>query len=133
MQFRISSKVESEIFRLAQRHLNGEYHGTDRNGYSLLHWAVATGASANAIQVIVWKYGVSPNCRSKYQSTPMHVAAVHGNKEAVRALLSVGAKISLRNKDGETALFQAKKWDRKGIIAILKAHDASRSWTKERL
>lgn len=49
----------------------------------------------------------------------LHMAAQNGNVEAIRFLLSHGAKVDLRNFEGETPLHEAAFWARLEAIKVL--------------
>ena len=51
--------------------------------------------------------------------TPLHTAAVFGNLKFVEDILSRGAKVNLRNKEGKDAYDLAVKYGRSDIAALL--------------
>lgn len=48
--------------------------------------------------------GVNLNAANQYGATALHLAALHGHEEVVKALLQSGADRSIQNKAGKTAI-----------------------------
>ena len=60
-------------------------------------------------------------------STPLYVAAIWGDLEAVRLLIEAGANVNARNEDGETALHWAASDGNRELAVLLIERGASRS------
>ncbi len=58
--------------------------------------------------------------------TPLHVAAFNGHLDVVKVLVGAGAKVNARDKDGWTALSQARDQGFPQIVDWLKKHGATR-------
>jgi len=62
------------------------------------------------------------NCleeRDRNTETPLHLAARHGIKGAVKALLDAGANTKARDRDGMTPLHLAARYDSEGVVKVL--------------
>jgi hypothetical protein len=115
---RAASAGQSDVVArlLADGHDPNEF---DQTGFSALGWAARRG-HVNVIHQLV-KAGVDPNVhdRNENHSTPL-LNAVHGNrKEAIRALLDLGANPSSDNPYGYTPLTMAAGYGRTDIVAWL--------------
>ena len=67
--------------------------------------------------------GADINAQSKYENTPLHLAAQQGYPEVVEVLLKHGAKTDLKNTHLYTPLDEAEhyhKGDYKRVITLLK-------------
>ena len=81
-------------------------------------------AAIKVIERILLHGNVSVNCRNSAGATPLHVAAISGNAESCKALLSFGADVNAL-WDGSTPLHLAVSECRDDIVAILVAHGAN--------
>lgn len=93
--------------------------GVDGTGINLLHWAVITNRPT-MIPILV-KAGVPINAIDDFGFTPLMYAATvnRGDVAIIEALLAAGAKGSLRNDEGRTALQQARRLKHADIVAAL--------------
>jgi ankyrin repeat protein len=84
-------------------------------------------ASAGNISMIQFlsKRGADVNHGAKSGEQTALLSAIYGaHPEAVQALISLGAKVNTKTKDGDTPLTAAMKGDQEDIIKILKAAGA---------
>jgi ankyrin repeat protein len=65
--------------------------------------------------------GADPNARDNVGWTPLHIAVVQENNEAVRLLVSAGADIHARDVDGITPLEFAERGHPNTLEALLQA------------
>jgi hypothetical protein len=75
-----------------------------------------------ALKKIVSKVDV--NCRSAYDWTPLHEAAMGGKKATVKMLLKAGADAGACDMNGETPLHLAVKEGHPAVVKMLLAHGA---------
>jgi ankyrin repeat protein len=82
----------------------------DQDGMTGLHWAVIA-HRVDALKVLLAR-GASVNALDRFGYTPLHYAATIdcGDAETATALLAAGADASVKNKDGKTALEQAREY-----------------------
>jgi len=85
---------------------------------------LASGLGRLEIVSALLKYGVDPNVSGKKQRTPLIAAAAFNQVEAARILLINGARLSLQDKQGHTALDIAKDKGHDEMIAFLQKPDA---------
>lgn len=52
--------------------------------------------------------------------TPLHRASRYGHREAVRALIAIGADINARDHEGRTPLDWASAWDKDQVVVLLR-------------
>jgi ankyrin repeat protein len=93
------------------------------SGHTLLHSA-AYSAYPNVIQLLLAsdENKVLLNREDFTRNTPLHIAARHGNLEAVHLLLSCGAEIDRLNRDHDSALHLAVRSDQLEVVKILLGH-----------
>jgi acyl-CoA-binding protein len=73
----------------------------DKDGMSCLHWASDRG-HGELVHFLLAKGG-DPNAVDNCGNTPLHIAAMAGQKDVVRSLLDAKADVALCNNDGESA------------------------------
>jgi ankyrin repeat protein len=56
---------------------------------------------------------------NKYLQTPLHLAVLHANASVVEKLLSNGADVNAKDKDGKTALYVASEWGKEDIAKMI--------------
>lgn len=92
----------------------------NKPGWTPLHYA-ATGARTDILQLLLDNHAyidaASPN-----GSTPLMMAAMYGDANAVKLLVEAGADASLKNELGLTAIDFARKAQRQDSVEILAAH-----------
>ena len=83
--------------------------------------------------------GADVNARDNYGETPLHRAAYKGHVAAVRALMSGGANVNAKNKEGRTSVDTARLGMNKTeesiepfqkTIEILRAHGGAEAMTR---
>jgi ankyrin repeat protein len=70
----------------------------------MLHFFSATISESLEIIRILLNRGMSVDLTNAEDSTPLHLSAVTGNLEAVKARIERGAPLNNANKDGATPL-----------------------------
>jgi ankyrin repeat protein len=68
---------------------------------SCLHWASDRG-HGELVHFLLAKGG-DPNAVDNCGNTPLHIAAMAGQKDVVRSLLDAKADVAICNNDGESA------------------------------
>ena len=68
---------------------------------------------------------VGPRTRGNFGNTPLHVAAVRGEVDAIEALLDAGAEINAAGEHGYTALHEAVEQGQGEVVRLLLARGAS--------
>lgn len=94
-------------------------------GNSSLHLASQAGA-LSAIQSLVNRYGVDVNSVNSWGQTALHLAAKVGQHDAIRLLISLGAKCSAMDNKGRTARDLAKDGGYHSCCSLLEAHEGTR-------
>jgi ankyrin repeat protein len=65
-------------------------------------------------------HGAKVNARNSYGSTPLHDAALSGQRQIVEMLLERGAEIDARDQDsGATPLYNAASWGKLDVVRLL--------------
>ena len=75
-----------------------------------------------AIVEALLKAGANPNHRDDYKwgSTPLHLAALRGDKKMIRKLLEFGADINAKDYNGNMALHNAADWGKlEAVIELI--------------
>lgn len=67
---------------------------------------------------------ITPYSRGRTGDTPLHIAAINGNLEAIVLLLQEGAELNAKGEDGMTPLHYAVQMKQIDAIKILIEHDA---------
>ena len=75
-------------------------------------------ASAKDVRACL-QAGADPEARSESGYTPLHMATINGNADAIAALLEAGADPNARSEDGETPLHRAAVHGQVDVIAAL--------------
>lgn len=90
-------------------------------GGTPLHLAART--EKLAIAKLLLDAGAKVNTKGgSKQETPLHIAAVAGNKKMVELFLARGADPSLTSKQGRTPLDEARKAKHSAIVGVLERH-----------
>lgn len=115
MQNLLDSMSVSEVAdRVAERR--------GKNGYTLLHQAVAT-KKTEALNFLLSKtYSVHVNSRAKYGYTPLHLAASVGATDCVKLLLKHGADINCQCDQNKTPKQLAELGKRKNRLIASVLH-----------
>lgn len=86
---------------------NADINFSDMQGFTAIHKAVLTG-NLEILKFLLNKDSSSLNSTStEQQLTPLHQAAFHGKKSAMKILLSNGAFVSPKSSNGTTPLHMA--------------------------
>ncbi len=104
---------------------NNEFQPAVMRNLSLLSHAVNSGSPTAIIKELI-KYGAHLDGSPKIYGdwSPLMIAAMKGNIEAVKVLLEAGADANAVNKmDNKTALDYAKEMKHKEIVKLLEAHN----------
>ena len=90
-----------------------------------LHSAAASGRSSHRAEEVrgLLNAGANPHSLGDDEMTALHVAAYHGNWDAVEMLLMKQANVNLRDNYGETPLEKAGGNDK--IVNLLQKHGAT--------
>jgi F-type H+-transporting ATPase subunit beta len=101
--------------------LQGYYWPT---GFSALHWAAATG-DAPLLSYLLGRMDV--NVATPGGLTPLHVAVLMNQPDAVHSLLEAGAAVDAASKNGHTALHLAAMRNNPRAVELLLAREATSS------
>ncbi len=74
---------------------------------------------------------ITPTSRGRTGDTPLHIAAINGNLEAIALLLQEGAELNAKGEDGMTPLHYAVQMGQIEAIKILIEHAADSTLTDE--
>ncbi|MBP0599378.1 ankyrin repeat domain-containing protein [Herbaspirillum sp. LeCh32-8] len=92
----------------------------NRQGWTALHYAAINGSSEIVrllLEASAYIDAESPDDKM----TPVMLAAMRGRVAAVAVLRDGGADLTLKNKDGLTAMDLAQRYGQDGVIDVLKA------------
>ena len=56
--------------------------------------------------------------------SPLHIAAIYGNRHCVRALLAAGARLEAEDDEGQTPLLSAVSFGHSDVVELLLAEGA---------
>jgi uncharacterized protein len=92
----------------------------NKPGWAPLHYA-ASGGHVAILRLLLDKYAyidaASPN-----ETTPLMMAAMYGNTQAVKVLLEAGADSTIKNSLGLTAIDFARRVDRLDSVELIAHH-----------
>ncbi|CAG0884303.1 unnamed protein product [Cyprideis torosa] len=88
----------------------------------------ATKLDRHSVVKILLTHGADPNITNEKKTSPLHEARSAATAEL---LIVKDAKVNAKNKDGETPLFFATKWDRHSVVEVLLTHGADPNITNE--
>jgi ankyrin repeat protein len=91
---------------LIENGANVNNHGI--NSMSLLIDAIIASQNSKIVKLLI-RNNVYLNTKSKFGSTALHLAAIHGNLPIIELLINHGADLNTKNKFGRTALHLAAK------------------------
>ncbi|XP_069696513.1 transient receptor potential channel pyrexia-like isoform X1 [Periplaneta americana] len=94
----------------------------DTRGDTALHVAVRWDNLNMALALLT--SGASTDCWNEKKHTPMHVAALNGNKDAVLILLKYGADIHAQDDRG-TPIYLAARQRKEEVVLLLLKHGAN--------
>ncbi|MBN1766117.1 MAG: ankyrin repeat domain-containing protein [Sedimentisphaerales bacterium] len=80
------------------------FWGTDSMGNTLLHYVAGKDSGNGDLLMILIDWGLDVNARNAYKETPLHKAVRWDEVKNVEILLSRGADVHARDKDGNTPL-----------------------------
>jgi ankyrin repeat protein len=101
---------------------NADVNAAERDGTTVLHWAVEHDDAALAGALIA--RGARVTAANRYGVTPLHLAATNGNAHILDLLLGAGADVAAALPSGETALMAAARTGTPAAIKSLLAHKA---------
>lgn len=78
----------------------------DEFGSSPLH-AIAANGMVDLLTEVIKKPGLNLNVKTLSDNTPLHFAAINGNNKIIKILLEAGADPKIKNKQGQTAYYEA--------------------------
>ncbi|CAF0870900.1 unnamed protein product [Rotaria sordida] len=118
-----------DIFDLLNNHSKAPLlTETDQQENTILHFAAATKSTeSNIVQHILSKLQTSlVNIQNFKNQTPLHIAILHNNENAVHQLLTAGADPNLVDNDNNTALHLStllmSKYNQSNILLALVSH-----------
>lgn len=91
----------------------------NRPGWTALHYAAINGSS-EIVQLLLDASAYVDAESPDDKMTPVMLAAMRGRVAAVRVLRDGGADLSLRNKDGLTAMDLAQRYGQDEVVDVLK-------------
>jgi ankyrin repeat protein len=108
-----------DILRLWEEHgdqLDVEWE--DEHGFKPLHVA-ATGSHPDACRVLVRACRANIDSRAQNRTTPLILAVASNNTKCVEVLLELGADVTLRDNENDTALDTARHFGYTRMPALL--------------
>ncbi len=98
--------------------LGANMESRDVVGATPLHTAAESGSVDVAF--LLFKSGANINSQTTaFKLTPLHCAILHGRRDMVKFLLSIGADTSLKDKGGNTALSLAEEYGNQELITMI--------------
>jgi uncharacterized protein len=92
----------------------------NKPGWAPLHYA-ATGGHVAVLRLLLDKHAYI-DASSPNESTPLMMAAMYGNPDAVKVLLEAGADSTIKNSLGLTAIDFARRGGRLDSVELIAAH-----------
>ena len=90
-------------------------------------WNVDDGTCAQIVDKLI-AAGADVDAKVPRQgTTPLHIAAQRGRRQAIQRLIRAGADVNARNNEGKTALTMAREQERTEIVELLGRHGALES------
>lgn len=108
-------------------------HATNLLGVTSLHAALAFGAPTNAavkpdfkgVVKLLLARGAQVNAKGGGSGlSPLHIAAVTGDREMIELLLANGADVDAKDTEGKTPMYDAALGGRKAAVELLISHKA---------
>ena len=91
---------------------------TLKDGTSPLHVALTTSNNQEIAKVLIG-HGADPNALDKDRQTPLHYAAMNGQREIAELLTEQGADPNVSDRDGQTPLHYAATFGYKEMVQLL--------------
>ncbi len=113
----ISCNNMEEVVSLLKGGVNVNGTGTQKDGYSAIHWASQNGNVK--MMFVLLRYGADVNFKDHGGDTPLHMAAMLDHAECVNFLLKNGANPNTKNGAGLTPLDSAVKLKCQNTIKAL--------------
>jgi ankyrin repeat protein len=66
--------------------------------------------------------GADINAKNKNSLTPLHAAAMAGDRDTVALLINKGADVNAKSKDGLTPLHMASQQNHREVVELLRKH-----------
>ncbi|XP_074627520.1 uncharacterized protein LOC141885620 isoform X2 [Acropora palmata] len=98
-----------------------------------LHYVIDQRDVDEGLIDVLLKHEAGTNLVDSFKMTPLHLAAVKGNLQAVKKLVenvSCPAELTLQNKNGETALEIAQRKEHRGVVSYLSKPSTGKISTK---
>lgn len=94
----------------------------DQRGWNLLHYSVWNNCPANVAKLLINMAGIGPNSMDSRGNTSMHDAAfMNVNLSLLNTLLELGGDVNQRNRQGETAVYEASHRGSSEMMHVLLA------------
>jgi ankyrin repeat protein len=100
-----------------------DLNGADTEGSTALHWAARL--DRPEMVDLLAAAGANPRIATRYNVTPLSLAAATGNDVIIERLLKAGADPNGTSEDGQTALMTASLTGRVAAMKVLLAHGAN--------
>jgi len=109
---------EAELRRLIERGGNVNWHNPEDDGRTALMVASVLGYEG-CVRLLLDSEAIEVNATSNYGRSALHGAAINGRLAIVKRLLEQGADPTLRDRDGDTALDDARQYGHSEVVALL--------------
>lgn len=97
----------------------GKVSQLDRNGKNILHYAILSN-ELDMVKYLIEKFrDFSCNQYDRDMNSTLHLAVIINSKEMMKLLLSLGAIVDFKNREGKTALHSAAVKGQIDLIEIL--------------